>query len=105
MALFLFTKSIINKKPIKVFNNGNMSRDFTYIDDIIESLVRVIEKPPTANKKFNNSDPDPSTSWAPYKVFNIGNSSPVSLMDYIQEIESSLGMDSIKEYLPMQPGM
>ncbi len=104
MALFLFTKSIINKKPIKVFNNGNMSRDFTYIDDIIESLVRVIEKPPTANKKFNNLDPDPSTSWAPYKVFNIGNSSPVSLMDYIQEIESSLGIDSIKEYLPMQPG-
>ena len=104
MALFLFTKSIIDKKPIKVFNNGNMSRDFTYVDDIIESLIRVIEKPAQPNKDFNSSMPDPSSSWSPYKVFNIGNSSPVSLMEYINAIESSLGIKSIKEFLPMQPG-
>jgi len=104
MALFLFTKSIINKDPIKVFNNGDMSRDFTYIDDIIESLVGVIEKPPSANKDFDTSRPDPSSSWSPYKIFNIGNSSPVSLMEYIEAIESSLGIKSIKEFLPMQPG-
>ena len=104
MALFLFTKSILKKVPIKVFNNGDMSRDFTYIDDIIESLVGVIEKPTKANKDFDTSNPDPSSSWSPYKVFNIGNSAPVSLMEYINAIESALGIKSIKEFLPMQPG-
>ncbi len=104
MALFLFTKSIINKEPIKVFNNGEMSRDFTFVDDIIQSLVRVIDKPPGYDREFDTSNPNPSSSWAPYKIFNIGNSSPVSLMEYIEEIEHALGIKSIKEFLPMQPG-
>ena len=104
MALFLFTKSIIKKEPIKVFNNGEMSRDFTFVDDIVESLIRVIDKPPNGNKFYDTSNPDPSSSWAPYKIFNIGNSSPVSLMEYIKAIESALGIESIKEFLPMQPG-
>ena len=104
MALFLFTKSIIDGKPIKVFNNGNMIRDFTYVDDIVESIERLIGKLPEKNNNFDLINPNPSYSWAPYRIFNIGNSSPVSLMDYISEIEEALGKKAIKEYLPMQPG-
>ena len=104
MALFLFTKNIINNKPIKIFNNGEMIRDFTYIDDIVESIIRVIQKPP---KKDNNSSLEnhkPDKSWAPYRIFNIGNSNPTPLMDFISSLEKKLGKKAIKQYLPIQPG-
>ena len=104
MALFLFTKNIINNKPIKIFNNGKMIRDFTYIDDIIESIIRVIQKPP---KKDNNSSLEnhkPDNSWAPDRIFNIGNSNPTPLMDFISSLEKKLGKIAIKKYLPIQPG-
>ena len=104
MALFLFTKSMLNNKPIKVFNEGMMSRDFTYIDDIIESMVRLINKPPKLNSKFDKNNPDPAKSWCPYMIFNIGNSNPSSLMTYIEAIEEATNKKAIKEYLPMQPG-
>jgi len=104
MALFIFTEKILNNKPIQIFNNGDMMRDFTYIDDIAESLYRLIDKPAESNDDFNYMNPDPSTSWAPHMIFNIGNSNPIKLMDYINEIEEALGKKAIKEYLPMQPG-
>lgn len=104
MALFLFTKAILEGKQIEVYNNGNMKRDFTYIDDIVEGIVRVIDNPPSGNPVWNGSDPDPSTSRAAYKVYNIGNGSPVNLMDFIGAIEKKLGKTAKKNYLPMQPG-
>ena len=104
MALFLFTKAITEGKPIDVFNNGNMVRDFTYIDDIVEGISRVIDNPPTGNLNWNGDHPDPATSPAPYRLFNIGNSSPVNLMEYIGAIEEALGKKAIKNYLPMQAG-
>ena len=104
MALFLFTDAIINNRPIKVFNNGNMIRDFTYIDDIIEGVFRVIFKIATPNNNFKKSNPDSSNSWAPYRVFNIGNSNPVNLKEYIATLEKNLEKKAIKELLPMQPG-
>tara|TARA_A100001388_G_scaffold261007_1_gene229556 strand:- start:1332 stop:2354 length:1023 start_codon:yes stop_codon:yes gene_type:complete len=104
MALFLFTKSIIENKPIRIFNNGKMTRDFTYIDDIIESLIRVIKKIPKANAKFNYANPTLASSWAPYKIFNIGNSQPTPLMDFINEIEKNLGIEAKKDFCAMQPG-
>lgn len=104
MALFLFTKSMLDGKPIQVFNKGQMVRDFTYIDDIIESLVRLLDKPATPEVAFDSSSPDPATSWAPHRVFNIGNSNPTPLMDYIEAVEAALGITSIKELMPMQPG-
>ena len=104
MALFLFTDSIFKNKPIKVFNNGDMTRDFTYIDDIVETVYRIINKPATPNKEFNKTSPDGSTSWAPYRIFNIGNSNPVCLKEYISIIEDLIGKKAIKEFLPMQPG-
>jgi len=104
MALFLFTKAILDGQPIKIFNNGHMVRDFTFVDDIVESLVRVLDKPPTSDSTFNTSQPDPSTSWAPYRVFNIGNSNPTPLMEYVNALETALGVEANKEFLPMQPG-
>ena len=106
MALFLFTRAILEGRPIQVFNQGQMVRDFTYVDDIVESLLRVLGKPATADETFDASQivPDPSTSWAPHRVFNIGNSSPTPLMEYIEAIETALGITAIKEMLPMQPG-
>ena len=104
MALFLFTKAILERRPINVFNNGEMIRDFTYIDDIIESIIRVINKPPKPDLNFNKSSPKPSSSWAPYKVFNVGNSNPTNLMDFIDAIEKKLKIKSKKKYLPIQPG-
>ncbi len=102
MALFLFTKAIIENKPIKVFNNGNMVRDFTFVDDIIEGVTRVIDNPPQISDK---KEIDVSISnTAPYKVYNIGNSSPVQLMEYIGAIEKTLGKIAQKEFMPMQPG-
>lgn len=104
MALFLFTRAILEGRPIDVFNHGHMVRDFTYIDDIVEGVVRVLDKPATAHAAFDPSRPDPATSHAPYRVFNIGNSQPTPLMDYIRALESALGREALKNYLPMQPG-
>lgn len=104
MALFLFTKAILEGKPIDVFNNGNMSRDFTYVDDIVEGVVRVIDSPPAGNPDWTGQSPDPGTSSAPYRVYNIGNSKPVKLLDFIEAIEDALGKMAVKNYLPMQPG-
>jgi UDP-glucuronate 4-epimerase len=104
MALFLFTKSIINGEPIKVFNNGNMMRDFTYVDDIVESIFRLTLRSPEPNIEWDGKKPDPGTSYAPYKVYNIGNNNPVKLMDFINAIESKLGIDAKKEFLPLQAG-
>lgn len=104
MALFLFTKAILENKPIQVFNNGNMVRDFTYVADIVEGVVRVIDNPPAGNSSWDATHPDPSTSTAPYKVYNIGNNNPVRLLDFIEAIEDSLGKKAEKQFLPMQPG-
>ncbi|MEB3334049.1 MAG: NAD-dependent epimerase [Cyanobacteriota bacterium] len=104
MALFLFTRAMLAGEPIKVFNAGQMVRDFTYIDDIIESLLRVIDKPATANPSFDAAAPDPATSWAPHRLFNIGNANPTPLMTYIEALEQALGIHATKHFLPMQPG-
>jgi UDP-glucuronate 4-epimerase len=104
MALFLFTDAILNDKPIKVFNGGNMLRDFTYVDDIVEGVVRAMEKPAEADPVWNGAEPRIPTSSAPYRVFNIGNATPVKLTAYIEEIEKSLGKEAIKQMMPMQPG-
>jgi len=104
MALFLFTKAILEGKPIDVYNNGNMSRDFTYIDDIVEGVVRVIDSPPAGTPGWSGKQPDPGTSVAPYRVYNIGNSKPVKLLDFIEAIEDALGRKAIKNLLPLQPG-
>ena len=104
MALFIFTKAILNNEPIKIFNHGKMIRDFTYIDDIVKSILEVIKKPPKENNCFNTDNPNPSRSWAPYRIFNIGNSDPVSLMDYIEAIEQTIGIEAKKLFLPIQPG-
>ncbi len=104
MALFLFTKAIIEGKPIQVFNQGNMSRDFTYIDDIVNGIVKIIDNPATSNSKWVGKEPDPSSSNAPYKVYNIGKGSPVNLMDFVREIENNLGIEAKKIFLPMQDG-
>jgi UDP-glucuronate 4-epimerase len=104
MALFLFTKAILEGKPIQIFNHGKMVRDFTYVDDIVESLIRLLDRPAEADVAFDSSCPNPGTSWAPHRVFNIGNSNPTSLMVYIEAIESCLGMLASKVFLTMQPG-
>ena len=104
MALFLFTRAMLAGEPIQVFNHGQMVRDFTYIDDIIESLIRVLDRPAKPDPAFDPAQPDPATSWAPHRVFNIGNSNPTPLMDYIEAIERALGITATKELLPMQPG-
>ena len=104
MALFLFTKNILEGKPIKVFNNGKMIRDFTYIEDIIESLMRLLDKPARPNQNFNTNKPSPDSSWASHRIFNIGNSKPVGLMQYIESLENSLQIKAKIDYLPMQPG-
>ena len=104
MALFLFTKAILEEKPIRVFNHGKMQRDFTYIDDIIEGVVRVMGRPPEPDPTRNGHDPDPGTSSAKYKIYNIGNNNPVELMEFIGIIEKALGTKAKKEFLDLQPG-
>ena len=104
MALFLFTKAILEGKPIDVFNHGKMVRDFTYIDDIVEGVVRLVSKPATADENFDASDPNPAASTAPYRLFNIGNGQPTPLMDYIMAIEDAIGKKAVMNYLPMQAG-
>jgi UDP-glucuronate 4-epimerase len=104
MALFLFTKAILEKKPIQVFNHGHMERDFTYIDDIVGGIQEMILKPPQPGTGWNPESPDPSASSAPYRIHNIGNSSPVKLTAFIEALEKELGVRAAKEYLPIQPG-
>ncbi len=104
MALFKFTRGMLAGEPIPVFNNGNMVRDFTYIDDIVEGVVRVLDRPPQADSHWDVQHPDPATSWAPYRVFNIGNNGPVQLLDFIAALERHLGVKAKLEMMPMQPG-
>jgi UDP-glucuronate 4-epimerase len=104
MALFLFTRAILEGRPIDVFNHGQMVRDFTFVDDIVEGVIRVHDKPAAPNPGFDPAAPDPATSNAPYRVFNIGNSQPTPLMDYIAALETALGREAVKNYLPMQAG-
>jgi len=104
MALFIFTKAIIEGRPIDVFNNGEMQRDFTYVDDIVTGVVKVLDNPPGGNPDWSSKAPDPSSSVSPYKIYNIGNNSPVKLMDFIEAIENSLGKKAVKNFLPMQQG-
>jgi UDP-glucuronate 4-epimerase len=104
MALFLFTKAILEGKPIDVFNNGKMKRDFTYVDDIVESISRLVPKAATPNKEWNGNHPDPATSFAPYKIYNIGNNSPVELLHFIEVIEKNLGKKAVKNLMPLQDG-
>jgi UDP-glucuronate 4-epimerase len=104
MALFLFTKAILEDRPIDVFNHGQMVRDFTYIDDIAEGVVRVLDRPAAADPAFDPAKPDPARSNSPYRVFNIGNSDPVRLMDFIDSIEQALGKPALKNFLPLQDG-
>jgi len=104
MSPFLFADAMIRGEPINVFNDGNMARDFTFIDDIVEGVIRVLDKPATPDAKFDALRPDPATSTAPYRVFNIGNGNPTPLMDYIGALETALGVTARKNFMPMQPG-
>jgi len=104
MAYYTFTKNIIEMKEIKVFNHGDMQRDFTYIDDIVEGIVRLLDHPPIPNLNWNRMNPDPSSSYAPYKVYNMGNNNPVKLLDFIRTLETLIGKKAKVEFLPMQPG-
>lgn len=104
MALFVFTKAILEGRPIDVYNDGNMKRDFTYVDDITQSIERLLDKVPVANPKWDYQNPDPSTSYAPYRVFNIGNNDPVELWQFIDHIEKKLGRKAIRNNMPMQEG-
>lgn len=104
MALFKFTKAIINDEAIDVYNHGKMLRDFTYVDDIVEAVSRLVNKPAAPNPKWTGADPDPSSSSAPYKIYNIGNNSPVRLMEFVEAIENKLGKVAKKNYMDLQPG-
>jgi UDP-glucuronate 4-epimerase len=104
MAAFLFTKAILEGKPIDVYNNGDMKRDFTFIDDIVEGVKRIITKIPSPNPKWNGDNPDTATSFAPYRLYNIGNNQPVELMNFINLLEEHLGRKAVKNLMPMQPG-
>jgi len=104
MAPMLFTDAILNDREIKVFNHGDMSRDFTYVDDIVDGIINVIDNPATSDEDWDASAPNPSSSKAPYKVYNIGNNEPVKLMDFIQGIEKKLGKEAMKNFMDMQPG-
>lgn len=104
MALFKFTQSILAGETIKVFNFGKHRRDFTYIDDIVEGVIRVMDSPAKPNAAWNGAMPDPSTSSAPWRIYNIGNNRPVELLDYIAALENALGKKAVMELLPMQPG-
>ena len=104
MALFLFTKAILEERPIDVYNNGKMQRDFTYIDDIVEGVFRVMNKIPEPDPNWNGTHPDPATSFAPYRIYNIGNNNPVELLEFINILEKQLGKKAVMNLLPLQPG-
>jgi UDP-glucuronate 4-epimerase len=104
MALFKFTRGILNDEPIPIYNRGQMVRDFTYVDDVVEGVLRVLDRPATADEGWNGNDPDPATSHAPYRIYNIGNDRPVLLLDYIAALERTLGKKAKLDLQPMQPG-
>lgn len=104
MALFSFTKAILEDRPIQIYNHGRMRRDFTYIDDVVEGLVRIAAIPASPDPAWSGAAPDPAASRAPYRLYNIGNDSPVGLMDMVEAVEAALGKPAVKEFLPMQPG-
>ncbi|MGL4407881.1 MAG: NAD-dependent epimerase [Zoogloea sp.] len=104
MALFLFTKAILEGRAIDIFNHGKMKRDFTYIDDIVQGVIRTMDRVPEADPGYDSNNPDPGRSHAPYRVFNIGNNDPVELMSFVEAIETSLGMEAKKNFMPMQDG-
>jgi UDP-glucuronate 4-epimerase len=104
MALFLFTKAILAGEPIRVFNHGNHSRDFTYVDDIVEGVIRASDRIATPDPDWDAAAPDPATSDAPFRLYNIGNSARVRLAEYIAALEETLGREAVREYLPLQPG-
>lgn len=104
MALFKFTKNILNNEPIDVYNNGNMMRDFTYVDDIVEAISRLVERPAQPNKEWSGDNPSPDSSYAPYKVYNIGNNAPVKLMKFIEAIENRTGIEAKKNFMELQAG-
>ena len=104
MALFLFTRAILTGEPVNVFNHGKMQRDFTYIDDIVEGVVRTLDRAPQPNPAFDAAQPDPAHSWAPYQILNIGNHGPAGLLEYLDALEEALGLKAQRNYLPMQPG-
>ena len=104
MAMWLFTDAILQGRPIKLFNNGRMRRDFTYIADVVEAVVRLLAQPPAGNPGWSGVAPDPASSRAPWRVYNIGNSRPVELLQVVELIEQAVGRTAIREFLPMQPG-
>jgi UDP-glucuronate 4-epimerase len=104
MAIFIFTKALLEGRPIKVFNHGEMQRDFTYVDDIVEGVARLLPAPPSPNPDFDTTTPDPGTSWAPHRIYNIGNSRPERLMDMIAILEELTGREAVKKFLDLQPG-
>ncbi len=104
MAMWLFAKAILAGEPIRLFNNGNMRRDFTYIDDVVEAVVRLVDRPATPDPRWSGDHPDPATSSAPYRIYNIGNNRPVELLQVVAELEKCLGRKAVRELLPMQPG-
>lgn len=104
MSPIMFARNIIEGKPIDVFNYGNHRRDFTYIDDIVEGVIRVIDQPAQANAGWASENPDPASSFAPYRLYNIGSNNPVHLLTFIETLEKCLGKEAIKNLLPLQPG-
>ncbi len=104
MAMFIFAKAILEGKPIRLFNHGNMRRDFTYVDDVVEAIARLIDRPPQGNPAWSGANPDPASSAAPWKIYNIGNNRPEELMHVVALLEKEFGRTAIKEMLPMQPG-
>lgn len=104
MALFKFTKAMLANGPIQVFNYGNYRRDFTYIDDIVEGVIRVLDRPAPRNSDWRSAEPDPASSPAPWRIYNVGNNRPVSLMDYMGALEKALAREAKKEFLPLQAG-
>ena len=104
MAMWIFTKAIMAGEPIKLFNNGNMRRDFTYVDDVVESVVRLVDRAPAGNAKYSTASPDPGSSSAPWRVYNIGNNKPVELLEVVRILEETIGKKAKRELLPMQPG-
>ena len=104
MAPWLFTEAIMEGRPIRLFNHGRMRRDFTYVDDIVEAVVRLVERPPTGNPEWSGEAPDPASSYAPWRLYNIGNNRPVELEDFVSALEAVIGKKAIREFAPMQPG-
>jgi UDP-glucuronate 4-epimerase len=104
MAMWIFAKAIAAGEPIRLFNHGNMRRDFTYVDDVVESIERLVDRPPAGDPNYSSDAPDPGSSSAPWRVYNIGNNNPVELLEVVRLLEEKLGKKAIRELLPMQPG-